>query len=645
MKLQNYTIMPLDTDHLEEICQDIKAQYENGTASCALFCMTLVPEGDPPIDKVGVLCEKYDRFRDRLAELGLGSGVLVQATMGHGWVLSEMFKFQQYTGINNGDTPRVVCPYDEGFRAYCKHIFKVIASHHPDTIMLDDDFRLMSFRSYGCGCPLHVKKFNDLWGNGADYSREDIWEMLHRRDETGDRANALFTSTQHDAMIGCARLMREGIDEIDPTLPATFCCVGPEVECAVEIAAILAGEGNPRVVRINNGHYTQPANHHFSDVFYRAAQSIAKLQGKADVILAETDTCPQNRYSTSAMSLHTHFTGTILEGARGAKHWITRLHAFEPESGVAFRRILGKYRGFYETLADLVPHLIHRGCTIAVTDTPNFDMRREGAVTNGWSSHVLERMGLPFYFSAKPEGIVCLSGTADAVYSDEQLKTVLSGPVFLSSDAAERLIARGFGDDLGVAIRPWTGKTPSFELLSFRNNEENVQVGAKELIPLSEDVIEHSTVYHSVDRVHYERLFPGVTSYKNKRGGTVFVFCGTPATAYNLVDAFSFLNYSRKQQLIDMMRSVGELPVYCPDDAEVYLRAADLDDGRRFCAVFNLGMDDIDALTLVTERPVTSIAALTPDGSFADVAFTETNGTLTLDLPCDTLKPVVLILS
>ncbi len=645
MQLQNYTIMPLDTDHLEEVCQDIKAQYENGTATCALFMMTLVPEGDPPIDKVGVLCEKYDRFRDRLSEMGLGSGVLVQATMGHGWVLSEMFKFQQYTGIDMGDTPRVVCPYDEGFRAYCKHIFKTIASHHPDTIMLDDDFRLMSGRSYGCGCPLHVKKFNDLWGDGASFTRENIREMLHRGDAVGDRANEIFIHTQNDAMIGCASLMREGIDEVDPTLPATFCCVGNDVECAAEIAEILSGVGNPRVVRMNNGHYTSPSNHRFTDAFYRAAQSVAKLDGKVDVILAETDTCPQNRYSTSAASMHTHFTGTILEGARGAKHWITRLHAFEPESGAAYRRVVGKYRGFYETLADLVPHLTHRGCCIPVSDTPDFDFRKPKPGGNGWSSCVLERMGLPFFFSAKPHGIVALSGTTDIFYSDKELETVLAGPVFLASDTAERLIARGFGDDLGVDVRTWEGKQPSFEIMQFRNNEENVQVGYRELVPLSDTVVAHSTVYHSVDRVHYEPLFPGVTSYRNKRGGTAFVFSGTPDTPYNLVDAFSYLNYSRKQQLAELMRSVGELPLYTPFDGDVYLRAADIDDGRRFCAVFNLSTDEIEALQLVSDRPVTKIENLKPDGTWEEVAFTSDNNTLTLDLACKTLHPTVLILS
>ncbi|MBP3919896.1 MAG: hypothetical protein J6I50_12100 [Clostridia bacterium] len=644
MKLQNYTIMPLDTDHLEEICEDIRRQYENGTATCALFKMTLVPEGNPPVDKVGVLCEKYDRFRDRLAEMGLGSGILVQATIGHGWVLSEMFPYQQYTGINNGETPRIVCPLDEGFRAYAKHIFKVIAEHKPDTVMLDDDFRLMSVRSFGCGCPLHVKRFNTLWGNGT-FTREEIWSMLHQNDAVGDRANQIFIETQEDALIGCARLMREGMDEVNPALPASFCCVGNDVECAAEIAEILAGEGNPRVVRLNNGHYTTPSNHHFSDVFYRAAQSIAKLKDKVDVILAETDTCPQNRYSTSAMSLHTHFTGTILEGARGAKHWITRLNAYEPESGAAYRRVLGKYRGFYEELASIVPHLSHRGCCIPVTDTPCFDLRKAQTGLNGWSSCVLERMGLPFFFSAKPHGIVCLEGNGDMVFDDEQLKTVLSGPVFLASNTAERLIARGFGDDIGVDVKEWNGKQPSLEILPFRNNECSVQVGCKALILQNDRVIEHSTVYHSVDRVHYERLFPGSTIYHNPRGGTAFVFCGTPATNYNLTDAFSFLNYSRKQQLITMMQMAGELPLYCPDDAELYFRAADVEDGRRFCAVFNLGMDPIDNLTLVSDRPVHTIEALMPDGSYRTVPFGETDGTLTLDIPCAPLTPVILLLT
>ena len=460
MDLQLYTIMPLDTDHLEEICQDIRYQYENGTATCALFKMTLVPEGDPPVDKVGVLCAKYDLFRDRLREMGLGSGVLVQATIGHGWVLSEMFPFQPFTALDTGHQPQIVCPMDPGFMDYVEHIFAVIAAHHPDTIMLDDDFRLMSAREgSGCGCPLHADEFNRL--AGTNFTREELNRELRRNDPEGDRYNDIMIRVQQDSLIRCARRMRDGIDSVDPSLPGSFCCVGNNVECAVEIARIMAGKGNPAVVRINNGNYTPAGARFFSNVFLRAAQSIAKLEGNVDVILAETDTCPQNRYSTGAMSLHTHFTGTLLEGARGAKHWITRLSSFEPESGMAYRRVLGKHAGFYRTITELLPKLRWRGCRIPTSDTPCFDYRKNNSGQNGWSECVLERLGLPMYFSPKPGGITCLEGSVDGAFDRETISEMLAGPVFLASDAAKRLIDRGFGDLLGVDVREWKGAQPA----------------------------------------------------------------------------------------------------------------------------------------------------------------------------------------
>lgn len=639
--LQLYSIMPLDTVHLEEICQDVRHQYENGTATCALFMMTLVPEGDPPVDKVGVLCAKFDLFRDRLAEMGLTCGVLVQATIGHGWVLSEPFPFQPFTALDTGHQPQIVCPMDEGFRDYIEQVFATIAAHHPATIMLDDDFRLMSFREgNGCGCPLHLAEVNRR--ANTNYTREELNRVLHEHSPEGDRMNPIMIQIQQDSLIDCAKRMRRGIDSVDPTIPGSFCCVGNNVECAVEIAQILSGKGHPTVVRINNGNYTAAGPRFFSDVFLRAAQSIAKLKGKVDVILAETDTCPQNRYSTSALSLHTHFTGTLLEGAAGAKHWITRLHAFEPESGVAYRNTLGAYAGFYKTIASLAPTLHWRGCRIPTTDRACFDYRKNNSGTNGWSRCVLERLGLPMYFSPDFGGVTCLEGDVDAAFDDATVQNILSGATLIASDAAERLIQRGFGDYLGVDVRPWQGAQPSYEMLPPRNNPESVQVRYRELVPDKPDVQVLSTVIHTVDGEHMTELFPGVTAYKNQHGGTAFVFCGTPRTYYSLTEAFSFLNFSRKEQLIEMLRSVGELPIYYPGDAEMYLRAADMPDGGRFCALFNLGLDPIENLPLICDRPVTAVEVLQENGTFYPISFRMQDGVLVTDCTCRPLEPLAL---
>lgn len=641
-QLHLYSIMPLFEEHIDEICEDVFRQYQNGVATSVLFCMKLVPEGNPPADKATAFCKKYRRFQKKLAEKGIGSGVLVQATIGHGWKLSDMFPFQQYIGFRDGRPENTVCPYDEGFHEYMKHAMHKIAECKPDLIMVDDDFRLMFREGGGCACPIHMERFCEE--SGADITREQLWDIVCRDTPLGREYTEIMVKLQREALLGAAKAMREGIDAVDPTLPGAFCTVGNNVEFADEIAAILAGEGNPIVVRINNGNYTPAGARYVSRAFLRAAHQIAKLKDKVDVILAETDTCPQNRYSTGAMSLHTQFTGTILEGAKGAKHWITRMACYEPNSGLAYRRILGKHSGFYQALAELEPSLHWRGFRIPVNNAPRhtfgkpFVVNTDGA--DGWSSCVLERFGLPLYFSSKEGGVVCLEGKADENFTDAEILAFLKGKVFLASDTVARLTERGFGEYLGVSVRPWLGKTAMGERFLF-GNRSGTQQKLMELVPTDTTTQAGSYVYYS-NGVEEENLFPGTTIYKNNLGGVVFAFCGTPVAEFCIQQAFSFLNESRKRQITKMLASVGECPVYYPGDEEVYLRAADLPDGGLFCALFNIGLDPIEQIKLVIDRPVGSIEQLDPSGAWRPVAYEKCEDLYSLAVPAHILDPVII---
>ena len=644
--LHLYSIIPLDTvdEHLEDICQDIRHQYEAGVSNMALANMTLVPEGNPPIDKVGILCERYDLIRDRLAEMGMECGILVQASIGHNWALDHLFPFQRYTNLTDGEEINVVCPYDEGFRQHFKSVMATVASHRPASIMVDDDFRLMYRPGKGCACPLHMTAFNKL--AGTSMTREELYKHTKGTSEEDIYYTKLFIETQRDSLLGAARAYREGVDSVNPKLPVSFCACGSAAEFADEIAKILAGKGNPIVVRLNNGNYTAAGPRWLSHVMHRAAAQVAVLEDKVDILLAETDTCPQNRYSTAAQMVHAHFTGTILEGARGAKHWITRLHTHEPLSGQAYRKKLSKYRGFYETLADIVPSLQWLGCRMPVSATPGygFGCSPDITETNGWSSCVLERMGLPMYFSSKPGGAVFLDGPADAFLSDEEIMELFKGPLFLAADTAMRLNERGFSEYTGVQVKPWSGRNASGEILPINGNTCNAQRGLCELIPINEAVKEESTVYHLADGKTRERLFPGVTTYQNPLGGLSGVFSGTPKTNYNLTEAFSFLTESRKAQLIDLLRRADCLPIYYPEDAEIYLRVARCPDSSLLTAVFNIGLDPLDELPLVIDRPISSIEYLASDGTRKACAF-RTEGTTTIvEIPVHTLEPVILFL-
>ena len=139
----NYSIMRLDVNHVDEYCEDIRYQIENGISTMPLFNMTLTPEGDPAIDKASMLCESYRLYKNKLDSMNLPSGILIQASIGHGWKLNQESAFQKYTSLADGTEFSICCPLDMGFRKYIREASATIAKEKPAHMMYDDDFRLM----------------------------------------------------------------------------------------------------------------------------------------------------------------------------------------------------------------------------------------------------------------------------------------------------------------------------------------------------------------------------------------------------------------------------------------------------------------------------------------------------------------------
>ena len=641
----NFSIMPLDELHIDEICEDIKNQYEMGTASMALFCVKLVPEGDPLISKAEQQCEIYSKFKAKLDSWGLKSGILVQCTIGHGYPLNQPSKLTRIRSLISGDLQNAICPYDKAFREYMRHSFSVIASYNPDHIMLDDDFRLINRGpdSRGCACNLHLDAFKKK--TGIRKTREEILSHVMGESEKDAKMRDAYIETQLDSLRECVKYMRAGIDAVDSTIQGSFCCVGPCCEAATEIATTMAGKGNPVIVRINNGNYHPVGTKEFSNNFLRAAVQMAVLkgQGHIDNFLAETDTCPQNRYSTGAMSLHAHFVGTILEGVSGAKHWITRMANFEPKSGKKYREVLGKHNKFYKTLSNIVPTLNWRGARIPISAKPDY-MFKTSTSYSGWGAKVLERFGIPMYFSPDNKAnVTFLDGGMDSLFTNDEIKTMLGNTLVLDGGAAENLCKRGFSNHLGVEVKENTGKIVSGEIFA-KNQDQSItkQTNMREIKPLNDNVKVLTFAYHLVDGTQKEILFPASTVYKNSLGGTVIVFSGDANTKFHYTTAFGFLNETRKEQLLELLKTYGDLPVYTPDDDEIYLKAADMEDGSLFCALFNVSLDPVENIRLCLEKVPSKIFSLDPDGEFKEVSFKTENGEFILEIRADIITPVVL---
>ena len=202
-KLDLYTIMPLDTEHIDEICADICEQVKTGVSTCALFMMKLVPEGNPVFDKATEFCEKYKLFKEKLDKMGIKNGVLVQATIGHGWILSERNPYQNVVFLHSGeDDFNTVCPYDEDFLGYIEDSLKTIASYDPYHIMIDDDLRLIGKPSFGCACPLHMAKFNEL--AGTKLSREDLFDIFEKKADGYEKLLDAYVEVQRESIVNVA---------------------------------------------------------------------------------------------------------------------------------------------------------------------------------------------------------------------------------------------------------------------------------------------------------------------------------------------------------------------------------------------------------------------------------------------------------
>ncbi len=615
-----YSIMPLEEGHFEEVCEDIRDQYRRGVSSCPMFKLTLVPEGTPVWDKVGPACKLYRRYREALAPDGIKTGILIQASLGHAYKIVPT-PFRKYVKLTDGEESFVYCPSDEAFLDHFCDVFRQIAEEKPDAIMLDDDFRLAVRPGRGCACSYHMQEFNRR--AGTNMTREELLAHVTSHPDN-DPLTKIFLDTQRDSLVHAATRFREAIDSVDPTIQGINCTSGDACDFVMHYCKIFAGKGNPSIVRCANGTYAPLTTRRFSDTMRMGAVRMTKLKNHGvDIVLAETDTCPFNRYAKSARYLHTHFAFSMLEGMKGAKHWLTRTSAYEPDSGKAYRDILAEHAGMYDELARLSDELSWVGCGSAFIeqDMPGFKSENfRYWHENEWIASAIERMGLPFYYTEKAGKALFAEGDLVDDMTDEQIEVLFRNSVFVDGFSAKALCERGYGDRLGVEVHEWPYNCGVSE--QFDDQPENLcteQKHAKKLVALEGTrVLSHNTTMQNGKRV---RLDPAVTVYEREGGKLSVVFCGTPKAAFHYTEGFAFLNETRKKQMVGLLREAGALPVYYVGDNEVCLRAGTLGDGSLLVATCLLGFDPLETLTLNLEKAPKSARKILPDGTYENVTF------------------------
>ena len=624
-----YSVVPLLEDHFEERVLDIVEQYERKVTTCPLFIVNLEPEGIPVWNKAEGQAQLYGRYCRSLAEHGIPSGVLILVSIGADDPGYAPTTFKRVIGFADGKEHLVYCPMDEDVVAHLASAIKRVAMEHPKVIMLDDDVRLLVNSFYGCACPMHMAEFNRR--NNTDMTREDLVDYV-KTHAPDDPLNLSFQQTQIDSLRNYILKVREAIDSVDPTIQGINCTSGDMCDCVVHYAKDFAGKGNPTIVRTSNGTYAPASAKEFSDTMRRAKVRGSRLKKHGvDIVLAETDTVPHNRYAKNSRYLHSHFAASILDGLDGAKHWLTRTRGYEMNSGKKYRDILEKHVGYYDELVRISKKIKFVGAAAAYIEQEYqyfFGEKHVKRHDNFWTANFFERVGIPFYFSDEAEKAVFLEGKIVSDMTDEHIKELFCGSVFCSSDAASDLALRGYGHLLGVDVKENREEIINGEVFDEEFTlTANTQIGVKELIPTSEKTEKLSYCYKKTP-TGFMRLFPAVTLFEREGGKVSGVFAGVPKAPYHYTTAFSFLTETRKNQLIGMLKRAGALPVYLYGDNEICMRAGYLDSGELFTMLFNLGYDPEEKVVYYLEKAPKKAEKLEADGSYSEIKFTSLGNNL-----------------
>lgn len=648
--LRVINIVPLLESHKTEIETDIlNLQQECGITDVA-FIMPFMPEEKmASLAKAKRLRVIFLAMREALNSSGVNVGILIQSTMGHGMASESDFT----RSVNaKGLITASICPLAPGFKEYIHDSIEIAASAKPDFMLVDDDFRLANYGAPGCYCEHHMAAFAQVIGRRL--TREELLSAL--------RSDKLLRKRWDDfrleSLLAIAREIREGIDNTDPKLPCGFCICdagGMELHFAHRIAAVLAGDNQP-FIRVNTAWYWNSDPKSLLNKVYWTSAQMAIMKDIPE-ILAESDTYPQNRYYTSSKALDTQIIFSILHGCTGLKLWISRTNEYQPENGIAYRKILRENLGLYRELRNIIPHVTWDGpVTPLPTDIADIPDAVNPVRNMNWTCAVMGRMGIPAtvgYGSATQ--VTMLTGPECDLFSDDEIRTLLAHGVLLDGQAALKLCRRGMSSLIGVEA-----DLPNDWKCSFERMNDNVINGlasgkciaiaalangtAVRLAPNSPLTQILSTLYWQPFYQSPEEFEAGagITLFENSLGGRVAVYAAA-------IGDTPFMDENRRRQLVNVLEWLNSapLPAVVVSDIDIYAMHGIIDTdigGGELLALFDLNLDSLDCLKLrLNGKPAILIEKLSSKGVWQPLEWRNvSDDELIVETRIDSVTPLII---
>lgn len=547
----------------------------------------------------------YEQIGEQLAQI-------IEATrplgMDVGWWCLGTLKtgrsgYQNIVGLDGTASVISSCPLDANLtQGLSDRIATVARIAKPSTILLEDDFELSNHPGIqlGCFCPAHLQAFAKQ--QGRNYAREELHAIFQTNTAQSVELQKQWAQLSRQTLTDLAAAIRVAVDRVSPESRIGLCqpgCADRDGDMTASVAQALAGEHTRPLIRVYGTSYSSNDSAQELPLEMFHALYSAQHLPKHHELIHETDTYPHTRYFASAARIESQLFNACASGIPG-----TFLHAIQQlDDPFEEQGYLNKINEVLPRLNTMVKEIdaCHRvGCEIV--------FRPNGC--SAWAG-VLGRLGMPF--TSKKGTAKLLSGVTVNQLADYEIEALLSGGLFVDGQAAHLIAQRGYGDCLGVDIKP--GSNPQFFYEQIRDDAGFENLKSKKIynmlyaaaggekydyyqlatLPGTQTLTEFMSPEHTPVQA-------GLTRCTNRLGGRVVVMAGELRNN-NSSSIFSYRKKEMIRQLINWLDE-GAMPAVVMNAPNVFITCNRANEKKHLIVTLtNLCADTQEQYTLHCEQP------------------------------------------
>jgi hypothetical protein len=556
-----------------------------------------------PLEEIQRRCEILARRIPQAKALGYRAGINVLSTMGHhneNLPNSLSGDYTRVTDIDGNVSLGSFCPNDPKFQDYARELYRLVAAADPDYIWVDDDVRLAGHMPVGqtCFCDRCLAIFEQE--SGTKHTRASLKVGLFEGPAEPRLAlRKAWLAHNRGTIERLLALIERTVHELRPGLPLGFMS-GERFYEGYDFdgwARALAGPaGAPVYWRPGGGFYEDSATGGLAGKSHEVGRQVSLLPPEVFSIQSEIENFPYHRLKKAAHITVLEAASHIGAGCTGAAFNVLSgndepLDEFEP--------LVAAIRDA-RPLFDVAAKHLGRAPPVGLWASWSKDSWAADLGMLGQAPAVWE-IGLPAAYGPEGAAVTLLFPQSIATMSDDEIRQVLAGAVYMDAETLDTLNRRGFGEATGMTVERALVEDCIEELTDHplnapfagrqRDCRQSFYHVAGHALKLADGKAQ--TLARLVDYGGREKAATSMAVFDNPLGGRIAV-CG--------YYPWSFLhNLSKSTQMKSVMRwlSRDRLPAYVASFHKVHLWVRQPSEGRLAVAMVNSSFDPAVAPDLV----------------------------------------------